>query len=131
MAGVAETERLPQSAYSEGATEAVYHRLRERARLALSAGHSVIVDAVHARPDERAALATLATAVSAPFTGFWLEAPQSVLRDRVERRQGDASERHCRHRRTAKRNTTSARSIGTASMFRKGLRQPSLRPAQS
>ncbi len=92
MAGKGETERLPPSAYSEGATQAVYARLRERAALALQAGHSVIVDAVHAHPDERVAIEAVAQDASVPFDGVWLEAPTPVLIERVSRRKGDASD---------------------------------------
>lgn len=92
MAGVGETDRLPASAYSEGATQAVYARLRERAALALRAGQSVIVDAVHAHPDERAAIKAVAQVASVPFDGVWLEAPTAVLIERVSRRKGDASD---------------------------------------
>ncbi|WP_341990022.1 AAA family ATPase [Azorhizobium sp. AG788] len=92
LAGVAETERLPPSAYTAAATQAVYDRLRHRASLALAAGRSVIVDAVHARADERIAIADVAKRAGISFTGLWLEAPVDTLRDRVSRRHGDASD---------------------------------------
>jgi predicted kinase len=87
-----ETERLPASAYTPEVSHRVYARLYERAGAALSAGHSVIVDAVFSTPDERAAIETVATAAGAPFMGLWLWAPAAVLRERVERRTGDASD---------------------------------------
>ncbi|MGQ3028589.1 MAG: AAA family ATPase, partial [Ferrovibrionaceae bacterium] len=55
-------------------------------------GQAVIADAVHARPDERAALADLAAAAGVPFTGFWLEAPVDVLTRRLDARRDDASD---------------------------------------
>jgi aminoglycoside phosphotransferase family enzyme/predicted kinase len=91
-AGVAETDRLPQSHYTSAATAAVYASLRRKARLALGAGHSVVVDAVHARLGEREALAALAADCGVPFTGIWLEAPMPVLVERVRARIGDASD---------------------------------------
>ncbi len=62
------------------------------AEIALQAGHSVIVDAVHAKPEERDALAALAARLGVAFKGFWLEAPVETLVARVEARQNDASD---------------------------------------
>ena len=60
--------------------------------LALEGGRSVIVDAVHARAEEREALAALAAAKGVPFTGLWLEAPAKILRDRIAARTADVSD---------------------------------------
>ena len=90
--GVAELERLPDDAYRPEVTERVYAALRAQAAAALHAGHSVIVDAVHATIQERHAVAAVAAAASAPFTGLWLEAPPAVLAARVVARQADASD---------------------------------------
>lgn len=87
-----EYERLPQNAYRPELTAEVYARLLRLAEIALRAGQSVIVDAVHARPEERDAMATLAARLRAPFTGLWLEAPVETLVARVEARQNDASD---------------------------------------
>ncbi|MFG1463584.1 AAA family ATPase [Xanthobacter sp. DSM 24535] len=92
LAGVGETERLSAAAYTFEATQAVYARMRARADLALAAGHSVIADAVHARADERDAIAALAGQAGAHFLGLWLEAPVGLLVARVEQRRGDASD---------------------------------------
>lgn len=89
---VADTDRLPASAYSEAVGEQVYARLCDKAGRALRVGESVIVDAVHARPEERAAIAEVAWANNAPFIGLWLDAPESILVQRVSRRTGDASD---------------------------------------
>ncbi|PZQ81329.1 MAG: aminoglycoside phosphotransferase [Ancylobacter novellus] len=68
----------------------------ERKRLAgaaiLAAGHGVVVDGVHQRMDERAALAQVAQQAGVPFTGLWLQAPVDALEARVEARRGDASD---------------------------------------
>ena len=92
LAGVEETTRLPPESYSAAASETVYDALLERAQLALMAGHAVVVDAVCARPAERAALAALAEQTRVSFTGLWLEAPEEMLIARVAARQGDASD---------------------------------------
>ena len=92
LAGVPDWERLPPSAYTRESSEAVYAELRRRATAALQAGHSVVLDAVHARPEERDAAEVLARQAGAAFTGIWLEAPAAALHQRVESRQGDASD---------------------------------------
>jgi aminoglycoside phosphotransferase family enzyme/predicted kinase len=86
------TERLPADAYQPEVTARVYRRLVEQARRALEAGHSVVIDAVFARPDERAALAALGVACGVAVRGVWLEAPLDVRQARVSDRRGDASD---------------------------------------
>ncbi len=49
----AETEKLPEQAYTAAVTAKVYAILSERALRVLRAGHSAIVDAVFAKADER------------------------------------------------------------------------------
>jgi uncharacterized protein len=90
--GVGPETRLPARAYAAGVSEEVYAMCRKRARLALRADRTVIVDAVHAKPEERAAIEALATAEGASFTGLWLEAPREVMRARVAKREGDVSD---------------------------------------
>jgi predicted kinase len=90
--GVASEERLPERAYAAGVSDQVYALCRARAVLALQAGRSVIVDAVHAKPQERDAVRDLAAAYGASFTGLWLEAPLEVMQARVAARQGDVSD---------------------------------------
>jgi predicted kinase len=92
LAGVSEMERLPQSTYTQHASDAVYSSLRRKAKLALGAGYSVIVDAVHSRPIERDDIAALAKESGIPFVGLWLDAPAAVLEERVRKRVGDASD---------------------------------------
>ncbi len=90
--GVASTERLPESAYAPEVSGEVYAICRKRALMALAGGQAVIVDAVHAKQEEREALAALAEKGGVPFAGIWLEAPPEVLRQRVAARTGDASD---------------------------------------
>lgn len=90
--GVAEHSRLPAQAYASSVTERVFGNLREQAALALAAGQSVVVDAVHRQPIERDAIAEVAAALHVPFTGVWLEAPLDVAAERVAARHHDASD---------------------------------------
>jgi predicted kinase len=55
-------------------------------------GHSAIVDAVYARPTDRQVIERVAADTSVPFVGIWLEAPESTLIARAERRHHDASD---------------------------------------
>jgi aminoglycoside phosphotransferase family enzyme/predicted kinase len=100
--GVPESARLPASAYAEAVTARVYARLADKARRAAAAGHSALVDAVFAKPDERAAIAAAAGAAAAaaraaafpaaPFTGLFLTAALAERLARVGARRGDASD---------------------------------------
>jgi aminoglycoside phosphotransferase family enzyme/predicted kinase len=90
--GVAPAERLPKFAYTSETSNWVYAMCRKRARLALERGQSAIIDAVHAKPEEREATAAVAAAAGVPFVGLWLEAPAEILRTRVEKRKGDVSD---------------------------------------
>lgn len=85
-----EMQRLPQSAYGPEVSAKVYADLERRGASALGAGHSVIIDAVSARADERDALGRLAA--GADFCGIWLEAPRETLAARVAARTRDASD---------------------------------------
>jgi predicted kinase len=90
--GVTPLEKLPPDAYTLEVTRQVYAACRKRALMALEGGQAVIVDAVHARSEEREALASLAANMGIPFTGLWLEAPAKILRDRIAARTGDVSD---------------------------------------
>ncbi len=92
LAGVAPEARLPARAYTREATAGVYDKLLDQARLALTAGVTVIVDGVFANVGERDAIAHLAERHRVPFTGLWLEAPPETLQKRVGARRGDASD---------------------------------------
>jgi aminoglycoside phosphotransferase family enzyme/predicted kinase len=90
--GVAETERLPAEAYRPEVTEKIYQILTDKTARAARAGHSVIADAVFARPAERAAIETAATAAGAEFHGLFLVADLSTRLARVGNRGPDASD---------------------------------------
>jgi aminoglycoside phosphotransferase family enzyme/predicted kinase len=89
---VAPWERLPARAYAPEISDQVYAVCRKRALMALEGGQAVIVDAVHAKQEEREALAALAAQKRISFAGLWLEAPASVLRDRIAARTDDVSD---------------------------------------
>lgn len=61
-------------------------------RGALAAGHSAVVDAVYARPEEREAIEAVAKAAGAPFEGVWLELSLEERIRRVGGRVLDASD---------------------------------------
>jgi aminoglycoside phosphotransferase family enzyme/predicted kinase len=86
--GVAENERLPALAYAADVTTALYAELAEKARRIIAAGHSAMVDAMYARPHERAAIAT----AGAPFRGIFLTADLATRVARVTGRTADASD---------------------------------------
>jgi aminoglycoside phosphotransferase family enzyme/predicted kinase len=90
--GVAETERLPSEAYTPEVTAKTYAALAEKARRIVAAGHSVVVDAVLARPDERAAIADVARSHGFAFRGLFLTADLATRIARVGGRSGDASD---------------------------------------
>jgi aminoglycoside phosphotransferase family enzyme/predicted kinase len=92
LAGVGELERLPDSAYALDARKRVYQTLNNKARLALRAGHAVIIDAVFADQDLRENVEALANEASVPFRGVWLDAQPETLLKRVAGRRGDASD---------------------------------------
>ncbi len=92
MFGVEPETRLGSAGYTPAATEQTYALVLEKARRALAAGHSVIVDAVFARESERAVLEVVARQWGANFTGLWLSASRDILAARIAARQGDASD---------------------------------------
>jgi hypothetical protein len=91
-AGVAATTRLDPQAYTPEAARQVYEAMIEAAQAMAVTGHTVIVDAVFARPDERAAVEAAARRAGVDFSGLWLEAPQATLESRIRARRGDASD---------------------------------------
>jgi predicted kinase len=90
--GVAETERLPADAYTADVTAQTYAKLADKARRVTTAGHSVVVDAVFATADERAAVAAVASGSDVAFRGLFLTADLATRIARVGRRAGDASD---------------------------------------
>ena len=90
--GVSADTRLPEEAYTPELTEIVYATCRKRAAMVLEGGRTVIVDAVHARSEERDRIAAVAAEAGVAFAGLWLQAPRALLRQRVARRELDVSD---------------------------------------
>lgn len=89
---VSETERLPAECYTAEATRRVYAQVFGKARLALAAGYSVVIDASFLSEAERSDTEKLAAAAGVPFSGLWLTAAREILLERVAARKGDASD---------------------------------------
>ena len=92
LCGVSPLDRLGPEGYSSEMSERVYATVAERAEVTIRAGHSAIVDAVYARPRTGRPSSVSRPTVSVPFVGMWLEAPESTLIARAERRRNDASD---------------------------------------
>jgi len=92
MLGVADTDRLPPSAYTPELAARVYATLAERARRVLDQGHSAIVDGVFARDFERDAFGALARDCNVPLTGLFLVADLKTRQARIGGRRDDASD---------------------------------------
>jgi aminoglycoside phosphotransferase family enzyme/predicted kinase len=92
LAGVAETERLPQDFYTEAWSGRVYAEMERIAAQALAQGHAVVADAVSGAPAQRRGFEALARRAGVRFAGLWLDAPLAVREARLDRRTGDASD---------------------------------------
>ncbi|HET7490710.1 MAG TPA: AAA family ATPase, partial [Bradyrhizobium sp.] len=87
-----ETGRLPEEAYRTEVNEKIYATLVERASRILASGHSVIADAVFARPFERDAIFEVTRKLKLRFSGLFLTADLATRQQRVGRRERDASD---------------------------------------
>lgn len=83
---------LPSSVYSPAFYNEVYDSLFAEARALLDAGRAVVVDATFIQPELRGRAEALAREAGVPFHGVWLEAAPEVLAQRIEGREGDASD---------------------------------------
>ncbi len=92
LLGRSEQDKLPAEAYTPAVTARVYATIADKARRAVAAGHSAIVDAVFAKPAERALIRQSAQALGARCHLLFLEAPLDVRLARVGTRTGDASD---------------------------------------
>jgi aminoglycoside phosphotransferase family enzyme/predicted kinase len=90
--GVDRLDRLGPDGYTAEVSNRVYDTLIDRARTVVQAGHPVIVDAVFAQPDWRAAIERVAIDAAVPFLGCWLDAPEAVSSARVDQRRADPSD---------------------------------------
>jgi aminoglycoside phosphotransferase family enzyme/predicted kinase len=90
--GVGETDPLPGDAYRPEVSEQLYNMMVDRAAQILSQGHSVVVDAVYAREEERHAIGEAARKLGVRFAGFFLVADLATRQRRIGRRGADASD---------------------------------------
>jgi aminoglycoside phosphotransferase family enzyme/predicted kinase len=90
--GVAPEQRLPESAYTSAASDAVFAELAALVGVVAEGGHAVIADAMFLRPEQRASVAQAAASTGVPFLGLWLTAPTDLLQARLTGRTGDASD---------------------------------------
>lgn len=92
QAGVALEEHMPAGSYTPESSARIYAAFMARAERVLRTGHSVVLDAVFSKPEERAAAEALARKVGVPFQGIWLDVPKELAQERVAARKGDASD---------------------------------------
>jgi uncharacterized protein len=92
MLGRDENDKLPPSAYAREVTARVYAVIADKARRAVAAGHSAIVDAVFAHASERAVMRQSAEALGVLFHGLFLDADLATRIARVSARRHDASD---------------------------------------
>ena len=90
--GTASLQPLSAEGYTEEMSARVYRTLADRAAAILRTGHSVVVDAVFARPSDRASVQAAGARAGVPFVGVWLNAGKATLLARVRDRRGDASD---------------------------------------
>lgn len=90
--GVAPEAPLPAARYDAVTTRRVYEAMRAEALAVLRAGYTVILDATFLDAEERSRAAALASDAAVAFVGLWLEAPPTVLRERIAARRDDASD---------------------------------------
>ena len=92
LMGIDEHAKLSPDAYTLAVNLRVYASIIDKARRAVAAGHSAIVDAVFAAPPERTGVEQSAKALGVPFVGLFLTADLATRRGRVETRRHDASD---------------------------------------
>jgi predicted kinase len=92
LCGIDPLQRLGPEGYTVDVRRHVYDTIAQGAAQVIGTGHAVIVDAVYAPAADRDAIQRVAAAARVPFVGIWLDAPESVLVARAERRRLDASD---------------------------------------
>jgi len=89
---VVRKEILTDPDYTEAESRMVYDELFERARETVASGRSVVLDGTFRDADRRDRLAALAAELDTEFRLVKVECEESVVRDRIERREGDESD---------------------------------------
>jgi uncharacterized protein len=90
--GIAETEKLHETAYAADVSAHVYAVLSDKARRILTARHSIVLDAVFAHQHERDAVAAMAESMRVDLQGLFLTAPLATRLKRLGGRKNDASD---------------------------------------
>lgn len=90
--GVGLLERLPPQAYDGETGRRTYERLYQTCAQLLAAGHSVVADAVFAKPEQRQAIARVARDAGVRFDGLWLWSEPDVAAERVAGRRDNVSD---------------------------------------
>ena len=86
------TDRLGPEGYTDEVSQRVYATLFANADTVVRSGSAALADAVFTKPADRDAIEHIAAAAGVPFTGVWLEAPESVLIHRAAGRGPDVSD---------------------------------------
>jgi uncharacterized protein len=89
---VTENDRLSPDAYRPEVSEKIYRILNDKTARVARAGHSVVVDAVFAKPDERVAIETVAAEAGVGFRGLILTTGLQTRLNRIGKRGPDASD---------------------------------------
>ena len=92
LMGVSIHDRLGPEGYGAEIGDRTYRTLYNTCAALLAAGHSVVADAVFAKPEERAAIEAVAAAAGVRFDGLWLEAPPELAAARIRQRKANVSD---------------------------------------
>ncbi|HTH17873.1 MAG TPA: AAA family ATPase [Magnetospirillum sp.] len=92
MMGVGLLDKLAADGYTPEMTERTYQALYDTSLMVLKAGHSVVADAVFAKPEQRAAIEQVARAAGVPFRGMWLETRSDIAAKRIQGRKANVSD---------------------------------------
>ena len=91
LAALSRTESAPDSGiYARDKTAQTYQHLLQVAQQVLQDGYSVIVDATFLLSEQRRVFRELADQMSIPFVILDMQAPESLLRQRIHQRQQQA-----------------------------------------
>ncbi len=90
--GKREQEKLGAQAYAPLVTARVLATLADKARRVLAAGHSVVVDAVFSKPQERELVERSASVLGVPFRPLFLQSDLPTRVARAGTREPDASD---------------------------------------
>lgn len=89
---VVRKELFPEPTYADAETEAVYAELLERGREHVTAGRSVVLDGTFRTRSQRGRALATARECGADTRLLRVECAESVVRERIAAREGDASD---------------------------------------